>query len=1100
MILQSGKYTPELPFIGREVELKILGENLKSALNYQNKCIVIVGESGIGKTRLINKFVDDNKLHQEAINIQITQRTSPNSLFIEVINNYLHKSKRSVRELIQVISRDIYDEYAEHIPELKLYFPFEPRPRKTDLFKINYQLIEFIKNLSNFTPVILVLEDLHNGDNDILNILQNIIHNINSYPVLIILTAQPYNNIHEWLKNLKSIDIAKLSLTPLTQEEVYSLNSLLFDKNLDRKFFYWLWENTRGNPLFLREYLYTLIEKGVIYFDDKKNRWSTLPNYEKIPIFDGIPEILKIRFAGLNKREKNFLKLAAIIGERFSLPHPLLKINEESLNNILKKGFLKIEDKNYSFVHPFIREVIYNNIPEKIKKNIHKKLSQYFKKKGDRISSINHLLKAETKEKLMIGDFIKASIESEKIGNFTQARVFIEQAYQFVQRENNLPIDKRLEITEKYANMLLKIGIYQEAIKICSEYLKLSIKKNRILKKDRIMRLYEICINSLVRAGNYQIAIEKADEAVRLQKKFKILGAEEELFAIMTYKAFALKYLGETEKALKLALELKNNINTQSSLNLQYRLFYLLGSIFNSLGDYTKAIEHRKQALVIAERLKNPSLISSAKGNLGISYINNGEFKKGEELLLEHKEYSQKTGMVREQIMSCLGLGSCYLYEGFLDRAIQEFENGINLCKDSDNQADLVWLFAYLGIALLFNEEYKKAEEYLSQGLELARKLKNKSIYLKTMVYKGLTLYILNKFSDLKLLFEEVKREFSEQYSQDGLYYLLSGVNSIANYKNGFNQIGIGLELLEQKKDYPEFLFVLYFCTKFLKNNPNSKKHLEKAKSIAQRFGMIGWIKRLEGKDEKDVTQELRIFTLGRLRFETPMSNNADMKLLNWQKLRDFFSILITNKFKNKQMTRDEIGALLWPELSKKQVTNNFHVCLAQLKKIFGKDYIKYDNQTYFLNNVWIDAIEFQNLISYSRDLLSKGKIHTAEDSLKMAISLYKGRFLEDCYHTYIEETRNTIQNLYRNALISLSEIYLRKLRFEEAIEIGEKILSLDPLDEEGHRLLMRIYLLNNEKAKAINQYEKCYNLFKKEFGCEPSEETRKFYEEIKSR
>jgi DNA-binding SARP family transcriptional activator len=69
-----------------------------------------------------------------------------------------------------------------------------------------------------------------------------------------------------------------------------------------------------------------------------------------------------------------------------------------------------------------------------------------------------------------------------------------------------------------------------------------------------------------------------------------------------------------------------------------------------------------------------------------------------------------------------------------------------------------------------------------------------------------------------------------------------------------------------------------------------------------------------------------------------------------------------------------------------------------------------------------------------------------------------------------------------------------------EAEELGRKILALDPFDEEGHRFLMHCYVKSGEKAKAIAQYKRCHEIFKKGLNCEPSQETRKLYEEIMQR
>jgi DNA-binding SARP family transcriptional activator len=78
-----------------------------------------------------------------------------------------------------------------------------------------------------------------------------------------------------------------------------------------------------------------------------------------------------------------------------------------------------------------------------------------------------------------------------------------------------------------------------------------------------------------------------------------------------------------------------------------------------------------------------------------------------------------------------------------------------------------------------------------------------------------------------------------------------------------------------------------------------------------------------------------------------------------------------------------------------------------------------------------------------------------------------------------------------------LGEICIKKVKFDEAVNIGKRILSFDPLNEHGHRFLMRSYLLSGERAKALNQYKKCEEILHRELQCDPSQETQQLYSEL---
>ncbi|MEO0161261.1 MAG: BTAD domain-containing putative transcriptional regulator [candidate division WOR-3 bacterium] len=1094
MFSNKSKNFSELPFIGRNNELKILQENLQSAFNYQGKCVVISGEPGIGKTRLVVEFLKNIQYAPITFNIVLQPRTSANLLFTEIINNYLNRAGRQIREIVQVIGREIYNNYSEVIPSLKVYFPYEPVSKKTDFSEMSHHFIEFIEKLSRFSFIIFILEEIQNAEEDVFILLNQLINRLDGLPILMILTSDNAKIIYK----LQSKNLIKITLGNIGKDEILHLNEIIFANNLEGKFFDWLFTRTDGNPLFLKEYLLTLLEKGVIYYNELEERWCTIPNYEKIPVFKGIPDILKIRFAGLSKKQIEFLETASVVGERFNSSILKLKIN--LLNDLTRRGLIRKEQENYVFSHPIIREVIYDNIPENRKLTLHKKMGEFFAKKNDKYNALLHFDKAGIYKVWMVDYLLHNAKISENLRDFTRAGKFLGQGLNIAEKIKKFSIKKLLDIIAHYSHIKLKIGIYNDAIELAEKYLKL-YKDAKIPVKRRFLEVYSILINGLVRAGKYNEAIRRSDEILAQIKKLKLDAYSDLVFDIMTNKAFALKYLGELDSALDIGLTLKNKIEKKTPLISQYYIYNLLGSIFNTRSEYNKAIEYRMLALQIAEKIGSPSLVASAQGNLGISYINNCDFEEGVKYLLQHRNYSIKSGMIREQIMACLNLGACYLFQGYFNQAVEEFQKGIKLCQETNNQSDLIWLLKYYSIALFFIGEYERALKLFKEGIELAKGMHNQNLQFTLMVYEGLILSVLNKVDEIKTLFEDIKKVFGKKYNEHPLYYLIAGIACLNNKKETRNAlIKKSLILAEEQKDYSELVFMLYFCSKLLKNNPYRREHLRKLKFIVQKFKMLGWVGKLEPDTKKINPPILRIFTFGRMDIQKLNSEDLSIKLLNWQKLRDFFSILLISKIEGKRLTRDEIGIFLWPEFSKKQVTNNFHVYLSELKKIIGKDYFCYEDGVYFLDNVWIDAIEFSGLLNDAKVLYSQGKIHIAEEKLKDALKLYKGTFLEDCYGRWVEELREKINRQYRQALFLLSEIYLKKLKFEEVIENLQKVLILDPLDEEAHRFLMKTYLLNNEKSKAIEQYKKCADLFKREYNCQPSEETIKLYEEIKGK
>ena len=240
--------------------------------------------------------------------------------------------------------------------------------------------------------------------------------------------------------------------------------------------------------------------------------------------------------------------------------------------------------------------------------------------------------------------------------------------------------------------------------------------------------------------------------------------------------------------------------------------------------------------------------------------------------------------------------------------------------------------------------------------------------------------------------------------------------------------------------------------------------------------------------------QPLKIYCLGRAKVEHPQKGFSEVEEWKRTKLRQLFAIMIVSVLRGEQLDREKIGARLWPELSTSKMANNFRVHLTQLRKIIGSNYIIFRNGKYIMDNIWIDAVEYKKKIREAETMLAQGKVHLAEMQLKEAASIYNGDLFEHFYGTWVDETRTNFSFLHRTTMLKLGDIYLNKMKLSEAINLGKQILSSNPFDEECHRFMMKAYHLSNEKAKALNQYKICEELFKREFDCSPSDKTQEYY------
>jgi DNA-binding SARP family transcriptional activator len=145
----------------------------------------------------------------------------------------------------------------------------------------------------------------------------------------------------------------------------------------------------------------------------------------------------------------------------------------------------------------------------------------------------------------------------------------------------------------------------------------------------------------------------------------------------------------------------------------------------------------------------------------------------------------------------------------------------------------------------------------------------------------------------------------------------------------------------------------------------------------------------------------------------------------------------------------------------------------------------------------WLDAEVFEqeanNLFAYPSQGVNEQHVH----NLERVLELYRGDLLEGFYDEWAIRERERMRSLYLRTLTFLVQYYRFQRSFEKALTYGQKILELDPIREDIHRDMMRLYLESGQRALAARQYGICQLTLAKELGVLPMEETRMLYAQI---
>ena len=207
---------------------------------------------------------------------------------------------------------------------------------------------------------------------------------------------------------------------------------------------------------------------------------------------------------------------------------------------------------------------------------------------------------------------------------------------------------------------------------------------------------------------------------------------------------------------------------------------------------------------------------------------------------------------------------------------------------------------------------------------------------------------------------------------------------------------------------------------------------------------------------------------------------------------------------------REALAGLLWPEYDDEHARAALRRTLSTLRTAVGEEHLAIDRETVALipsANLWVDVREFR-----ARLAACETHGHPAADAcpacltpLAEAAALYRDDFLagfslrdsaefDDWQFVQVETLRAELGE----ALEKLARLHSAARNFAAALAAAQRWLALDPLREEAHRQVMRLYAWAGQRSAALHQYRECVRILEQELGVAPLAETTDLYEAIK--
>jgi predicted ATPase/DNA-binding SARP family transcriptional activator/class 3 adenylate cyclase len=368
-------------FVGREAELELLEGGLEDALNGRGRLFLVVGEPGIGKSRLADEFASRAKRRGANVLWGRCWEAGGASAYwpwVQALRSYVRTCDPETL-LAQVGGRG--PELAQLLPELEDLYGDLPAPRTLEPDSARFRLFDsvtgLVRSAAREQTLVLVLDDLHAADEPSLLLLRFLAGELAEIPVVVVGTyreeeAAENEPVSASLAELRRLQSHQLRLGGLSQADVASFVELSTTVAPSDELVSALYSETEGNPLFVGEVVRLLASEG---------RMTETPEVGwHVPIPPGVHEAIARRLRRLSKDCRRLLTQAAVLGREFG-PEALEKASglpEDDLLELLDEAFAARVLAGapgglgrMRFSHARVRDALYNDLSTARRAQLH---------------------------------------------------------------------------------------------------------------------------------------------------------------------------------------------------------------------------------------------------------------------------------------------------------------------------------------------------------------------------------------------------------------------------------------------------------------------------------------------------------------------------------------------------------------------------------------------------------------------------------------------------------------------------------------------------------------------------------------------------------
>ncbi len=741
-------------FVGRESELQILNRALEQARSGHGQVVALVGEPGVGKSRLFWEFIHSHRTHGWLVLEGGTASYSKSSVYLPVIDllkGYFQIEPRDEpRKIREKVTGKIYSLDKALEPGLPAFLTLlevpvdDPQWQALDPPTRRQRTLDALKRLllreSQVQPLGLALEDLHWIDSETQGLLDSLIESMPKASLLLIVNYRPEYR-HAWGGKSYYTQVRIDPLPPESCEDI--LQGLLgSDENL-RPLKQSLIGQTQGNPFFLEESVRTLAETQVLV--GERGAYRLAKPLAGIQVPATVQAILAARIDRLAPEEKHLLQAAAVIG--MDVPFSLLEAIAEETDEALQRGLAHLQaaeflyqtslfpDVEYTFRHGLTYEVAYGSLLHERRRALHARIvavieALYPDRLTEQVERLAyHAVRSEIWEKAL-RYLAQAGARALDRSAHREAAPYFEQALAALAHlpETRATREQAVDLRLGLRNALVPLGEIDAVLKHLRDAEQLAIALDDQLRLGRV----SIAIgHHLLVTGNAQEANTYGKRAFDISQ---MLGDRALQVTVNLYVGAACLGVGEfgqAEQHLGRTIRLIEGDLIHERFGLQGLPAAIARSymawVLAERGEFSEAIARGQEGVDIADAAHHAYSLAYACWGLALPHVVRGDLAEAARVLERAANVCGEWNLPLIGVLVSGLLGLVRARSGRVAEGVALLQDAVKVHEDSFGRGIWHSLGAiWLGEALLLADRREESRAVAERSLALTRELRHR--------------------------------------------------------------------------------------------------------------------------------------------------------------------------------------------------------------------------------------------------------------------------------------------------------------------------------------------------------------------------------------